>query len=434
LTEPGNSGDDRVSLPVGLGRSHGTSRALPFDRWFRYPAGFASDHVSMLFERLQLSSGTVLDCFTGSGVTGSAAVNAGLRFQGIEAHPLIAELASLKLERFDGPAGLAAKASIVVQRAETASRPLLRPESGFEDLEPDLVRRSFDRETLARLVCLRDQVKIQPDGHATKVLKWALLATVREVANVKVGWPYQRPALSRRAAFRDPFARFLQRVSWMSDDIDSARPVVAGSRVVVGDSRDPAAWHDLIGDACISSPPYLNNFDYADATRLELYFWGEVTSWLEMTSTVRVQMLTATTQQSSRREQRVSEEELAAQLGSGVNEVRELQALLSEQRRERGPGGKQYDQVLPAYLASMLDVLRNLAGHLRSGGTAIWLVGDSAPYGVYVDTPALIARLAHTVGFELLEDVAVRARGKRWASAVRHPHPLTERMIVMRLS
>src|ERR1700760_3036721 len=58
----------------GTGRSHGTSTSESFDRWFRYPAGFASDYANYLLSRLGLGDGqTVVDCFAGSGVTGTAA-------------------------------------------------------------------------------------------------------------------------------------------------------------------------------------------------------------------------------------------------------------------------------------------------------------------------------------------------------------------------
>ena len=59
-----------------------------------------------------------------------------------------------------------------------------------------------------------------------------------------------------------------------------------------------------------SSPPYLNNFDYADATRLELYFWGPVASWKEMCESVRSGMLVATTQQTRQAVARAAYEQL----------------------------------------------------------------------------------------------------------------------------
>src|SRR6266496_699515 len=85
-----------ADLASGRGRRHGTSNVDAFDRWFRYPAGFASDYASALLQRLDLpKNGVLLDCFAGSGVIGTAAQRSGLQFYGIEAHPLIAELARL---------------------------------------------------------------------------------------------------------------------------------------------------------------------------------------------------------------------------------------------------------------------------------------------------------------------------------------------------
>jgi hypothetical protein len=37
----------------------------------------------------------------------------------------------------------------------------------------------------------------------------------------------------------------------------------------------PDQWANLI----ITSPPYANNYDYADATRLEMCFWREIDGW-----------------------------------------------------------------------------------------------------------------------------------------------------------
>lgn len=32
-------------------------------------------------------------------------------------------------------------------------------------------------------------------------------------------------------------------------------------------------------DLVIFSPPYLNNFDFAEMTRMQLYFWKDANSW-----------------------------------------------------------------------------------------------------------------------------------------------------------
>jgi hypothetical protein len=429
----------------GRGRSHGTSSRQPFDRWFRYPAGFASDYVELLLDRLELTEGTVIDCFAGSGVTGTAAQARGLSFAGIEAHPFVAELARLKLT----PTATAVQMRAMAHEVATLARQPGASASIPVDSEPDLIRRSFAGDTLRALLVLRLLIRERSKDSAALYLKWALLATLRDVADVKVGWPYQRPGVARKPPHSDPIARFEARARVMADDIESvseshpsAQPGSQSnsqvtSQFFVGDSRDPNVWAQLSAPAaaCIASPPYLNNFDYADATRLELYFWGEISTWKDMCREVRSGMLTATTQQSSVREMTVAIAELkgrASGASGPVEEILRLVELITKAKRQRERRSKEYDQVAPAYFLAMWDILQNLNDHLAPGGTALWLVGDSAPYGVYIDTPRLIGDLAVQTGFDYAEDVSLRVRGNRWGqNSDRHSVPLAERLIVL---
>ncbi|MEW2277188.1 DNA methyltransferase [Streptomyces cyaneofuscatus] len=425
--------DQQVQEPSsGRGRRHGTSRIEPFDRWFRYPAGFASDYASLLLHQLQLpAGGLVVDPFTGSGVTGTAARRAGHSFFGVEAHPLIAELAALKLRCFSGdPIELLVTARELTQQA----RATVHVDLGGE---ADLTLRSFDPETLALLVSLRDLIRAEHEHEWHKYLKWALLATLRDVASVRVGWPYQRPGAQRQPTFSDPGSRFLQRVAWMVDDIGDVEKNESASlecRVKQGDSGVAENWSDVgIGSAhgCVTSPPYLNNFDYADATRLELYFWGDVTSWSQMCSEVRSDMLTATTQQSSVGAALDARKSLQ-KYGEVGDQIGELADQLQKERGNRARG-KEYDRVLPDYFVAIYRILENLAHALAPGAPAVFLVGDSAPYGVYVDTPGIMAKLGTQLGFVLEKDVILRHRGQRWkGNATRHNVQLAERFVLLR--
>ncbi|MCF6158013.1 MAG: hypothetical protein E3K32_05445 [wastewater metagenome] len=46
--------------------------------------------------------------------------------------------------------------------------------------------------------------------------------------------------------------------------------------VLMTDARGPEGCSQFQVDAVVTSPPYPNNYDYADATRLEMTFWGEI--------------------------------------------------------------------------------------------------------------------------------------------------------------
>jgi hypothetical protein len=416
-----------VGAQRGIGSVYGTSRDQPFDRWFRYPAGFSPDALKLAADAVDARSGaTVVEPFLGSASTAAGLL--GRNVVGIEAHPLIADLAATKLGAPPGPGkALRAAAQRIVDSAEGGSADGAR--------EHPLVQRCFEPAALESLARLRDAVAERPRDRWRRHLRWALLGTLRDVASVKVGWPYQRPALDRDPPYRDSAERFQARADMIAEDLDLPPGSRPSGSVVRGDARSVVSWRraaqDGAFDACITSPPYLNNFDYADATRLELYFLGTVSSWAEMCRHVRTDMVVATTQQSARRRARVASMRLS-RYPAVVSEIEALTKKLATERARRSRG-KEYDQVLPAYFADMTRVLGHLHKHLAPGARAAWVVGDSAPYGVYVDTPGIIARLAGAIGFEMEHDVGVRSRGLRWrTNGSRHQVPLSERLITFR--
>lgn len=414
-----------------MGRSHGTSRHQPFDRWFRYPAGFATDYVARLLDEAEVGSGTVLDCFAGSGVTGTAARGRGLNFVGIEAHPVIADLADLKL---NGVIDAAAAREFLREVIDAARHD--RPRVDLTG-ETDLVTRSFESDTLIDLVSIRDQIKKRGTSDEARLAKWALMSTLRDVASVKVGWPYQRPGVARRARYSSAVDRFAARGAEMIHDLENRPQSPATARVLVGDASAVATWESVREplSACVTSPPYLNNFDYADATRLELFFWGHARTWREMCDEVRSDMLTATTQQSSKREMVDAQGVLYRIDSPASRDVLALASAIRDVRDARGRRTKEYDQVTAPYFLAIRQVLVNAHPHLCPGAPLKWLVGDSAPYGVYIDTPRLIGEIAQEVGYVFEKDVSLRVRGNRWSqNADRHRHPLSERLITMRRS
>lgn len=397
------------------------SGRLPFDRWFRYPAGFSQSAIEAAFEMADVGQELLVDPFAGSASAGTRVAARGAAYAGIEAHPLIAELGQLKFSRPGEPTDLRDAAADAV--SEAVPGPIAK--------ETSLVRRCFDETTLEWLVGIRDYIGARSGDVWRTHLKWALLGSLRDVASAKVGWPYQRPGLERTAPHPDPRARFLARVEMMVTDL-AAAPESASGRVVAGDSTNAAVWERAMrgeqAAGCVSSPPYLNNFDYADATRLEVYFLGETTTWAGLCSEIRSDMLVATTQQTRLDVAEKAAEHLAV-YPQVASEVSELVEKLAAERIRRGRG-KEYDRVLPPYFVGVARVLSCMYDHLKPGAICAWIIGDSAPYGIHIDTPRLIACLATALGYKAGEDVALRNRGERWRSnGTRHQVALSERLV-----
>ena len=68
------------------------------------------------------------------------------------------------------------------------------------------------------------------------------------------------------------------------------------AKLCVDDARKcttvPDGWPTLV----ITPPPYANHYDYADATRLEMAFMGEIRGWGGLQETVRRHLVRACSQ------------------------------------------------------------------------------------------------------------------------------------------
>ena len=208
-------------------------------------------------------------------------------------------------------------------------------------------------------------------------------------------------------------------------DLMYARSQFKGAaRVVCGDARDPAAIDESDFDLVITSPPYPNNYDYADATRLEMTFWEEIDAWGDLHGVVRKHLVCSCSQHSA-----ADRLDLLMLLDvPRVDAIRdELTAVcteLEQVRLTRG-GRKTYHTMVAAYFSDLSMVwiaLRRLAG---SGSQVAFVVGDSAPYGVYVPCDEWLGRLAVAAGFKGYQFEKIRDRNTKWRNR-KHRVPLKE--------
>jgi SAM-dependent methyltransferase len=440
MTDPLGQGCRISQVPLKWNLAHGSdynctvrgrnevevSRALEGQRerlsWTRYPSQFPSWMLEVAAEAARVPlGGAVIDPFCGSGGAALFFTRRGERFIGLDAHPLMAQAAAAKLSRPGPERELREHAADVVARA--ARMPVPNP-AGISDV----VLRGLMPAAVADLVRLRKA----SEGHGGEWaghMRLAVLAVLREHAGS--GWPYPG-GRAPRSPRRSVAEAFTERIGEMARDI-AAAPRDPLGYVVHADARSPVAWSTIppgSADACVSSPPYLNQISYVEMTRLELYFLEFARSWSELRALSR-SLLSSCTQQVSRGIAARVERSLAAYPVTAAV-IASLAARLGAAQAERRRG-KLYDVLLASYFAEMALVLRHLHRALAPGARAAWIVGDSAPYGVFVDTPALIGLLAGELGFEVLADDLLRSRGRKWAGVGgRHARELSERLLVIR--
>jgi hypothetical protein len=174
----------------------------------------------------------------------------------------------------------------------------------------------------------------------------------------------------------------------------------------------------------ITSPPYANNYDYADATRLEMCFFGEIESWGDLQGAVRKHLLRSCTQHVAALHAGIDTYLRNELLRPIERELRETCAKLAAERESHG-GKKPYDLMVAAYFSDMAKVWRTLRRVCNRGCLVCFVIGDSAPYGVYVPVDRWLGKLALAAGFKTCRFERTRDRNVKWKNR-KHRVPLHE--------
>lgn len=419
------------------------SLRAPVHRWFRYPAGYSYKFVKASFEQFGVNSGGwVYDPFSGTGTTLICAKQEGINGYGVEAHSFVHWVASVKLYwEFD--------LKLLEQKLDhflAGCQRFLTQRLAVVDIEgafPELIYKCYHIDDLKTLFLIREFIhRSEEDSHFKDFLKLALTETLRGAALAGTGWPYISPRKNTgNLPPKHAYKVFSKTCKSMLSDIDtilissSKRGGAPLIQNVLGDSRcqqiDIAAGQI---DLALTSPPYLNNYDYADRTRLETYFWGHAETWGDITRLYRDKLMVAATTQVTRSEHdldTVLNDEIKAVAPDVYNKVLASVRELAGLRLKKG-GRKDYDLMTALYFNDIFQVLKETYRVVKEKGHFCLVLGDSAPYGVHIKTEDLIGQLGLGMGFSNYSYYEFRKRGGKWKdNPQRHTVKLREGIVVL---
>lgn len=396
---------------------------LPVHRWFRFSAGFSAEWVRNLVRTSAFpQDAVVLDPFAGSGTTLIACEAAGVKALGIEAHPFVRQVAEAKLCWNSPVANFRRLADAMIGAAQSGGR------RDIVNTYPKLIHQCFPDDVLTRLDALRCAWEEADDSDpSARLLAWlALTASLRASSPVGTSQMELVQPKKTKAKVLTPTEAFQGQVLAMCQDMRQMQLLRQGPRAstISGDARDCGAVNDDSIDFVITSPPYANNFDYADATRLEMSFWGEVGGWADLQDKVRKHLVRSCSQHASAEKLDLHDllsELCVAPIYAGMAKVCDE---LAKERLVHG-GKKQYHLMVAAYFADMAKVWFALRRVCRHGARVCFVIGDSAPYGVYVPVHDWLGELAVAAGFESFYFEKTRDRNIKWKNR-KHRVPLLE--------
>jgi len=394
---------------------------LPIHRWFRYSAGFSAEWAKSLILKDTLKPNlTVLDPFAGSGTTLLVAEHAGVKSYGLESHPFVAKIANVKLlwHKVDSKEFISEVEHLIKKAREQKNK--LPPNNS------PLLEKCYSEDSLEKLFSLKTEFFQKNNNSSTDQLLWlTITAILRACSHVGTAqWQYVLPNKTK-AKVLDPFEALIAKAEQIALDIDFAKQEYSPlAEIFQHDARLVSDIPEKSIDLVVTSPPYPNNYDYADATRLEMTFWGEIEGWSDLHEKVRKHIIRSCSQHSAA--DRIDLDEF---LGSDllepiVDEISGVCHELAKVRLTKG-GKKTYHTMIAAYFWDLALIFRRLRPLCKNGAKLCFVVGDSAPYGVYVPAEEWLGRLAVHADFKSYSFEKIRDRNVKWKNR-KHTVPLHE--------
>ena len=378
---------------------------LPRHRWYYFKEGFSPALVDMAIEELNCSEASIFDPFCGGGTVALTCRLKDIYTFGYEINPFLVFLGNTKLLQAsahlfelclrDVATALHQGADSSLEEVSTFcesssatkwlfNRDVLRgfeggwqATAGFDTSERDLIR-------LALISAAMDTCNAYKDGKCLRYRNnWKELAFSRD----------------------DFYMNFTRRTGQILQDLESAPMAKVCRAIKVHDARYLNDIDESIKfRLCVTSPPYLNSFDYTDVYRPELFLGKFVSNNKELVAlrqrTVRshVQVKWANPTQN----------DFGEMYSSVIDKINQRSDLLWDKR---------IPTMIQAYFEDIMLVLQNLRS-MAHNNAVLWLVVSTSAYvGVEVPVDLIIADIGSMVGWEprevnLLRNL--RSSGQHW--------------------
>jgi DNA modification methylase len=419
-------------LNTNIGSAKDNSKS-PIHNWYKFTAGFSHRFVERIIECEKLnvdSASKIFDPFAGCGTTLVSSQKAQIQAVGNEGQEFMYDVIRAKLNwKIDDKEVECyldfIKDYISANHGAFAAEVNVHP----------LIQSLYEPDTVTTLYLIRNSLLNISAYKYRWFFKLALSQTLHKVSIHPIAVPY----ISRNKTLTNTgraWEIFKSTSKQMLADTKEFQKKRLTSRIHLHDSRAKnVGISDSECSICITSPPYLNNLDYGEVSKVHTHFFEYTSDWNDITKKVRRKLVTGATTHYSESEFILGEFKQSdfhlsnKRLSNALLRVAEQIRVISRERA----GKKSFDILTLLYFNDMFQVLREVRRVVNAEGKAYLILGDSAPYGVYIPTTEILGKMSKEAGFSSYKIYRIRSRGTKWKSLrFRHSIELAENVLILK--
>ena len=394
--------DERLRLRQSV--TYVPNKTAPIHRWFQYKEGFSYQLVEMLLREFGADPAhhRVFDPFVGCGTTVLVAKQMGFGAWGIDILPVAVFIARVKLrgpEVYDLP-------RLRTEIARLQEIPF-HPPSLTAPQDIRIIRLAYDPETLEQILFFKEQIQQIDDETVREFLLLGLMAILEKVSYTSKDGQFLRLRRDKqipqvrdvlRSQLEMMYSDLLGEQTQLSLPGLTRMPYRGHSNgrcyVEQADARSFVSEFEDYADIVITSPPYLNRYDYSRIYSLELCL--QCVNEFEELKQVRHSLLRSHIESREAPTDNVHHPALVEVLdnlaGQNLNNPR-------------------IPVMVKGYFEDMNLVLQELAQVCRLGARVALVVANARFHGELIPVDLLLSDLAVDAGFEVERIIITRYKG-----------------------
>mgnify|MGYP001548909593 CR=1 FL=1 len=393
-------------------------------RWFKYKEAFSAGLMEFLFNQQRMSSGILLDPFSGIGTALFAAGAFGMKAEGIELLPIGQRIIETKkLIDWDiQPSDI----ETIQKWAEEKPWEHIKEKKTLKELR--ITRNAYPKENQKQIEHFLAAIENENE-RVRAVLFFALLCVLESVSFTRKDGQYLRwDYRSDRHQGKKPFDKgeilsfkkaICEKLTEIVADLRGAElpeDLFAGNRLRTDIKLHNGSCLEILPklttesfDGIVTSPPYCNRYDYTRTYALELALLGVDEAGLVK---LRQEMLSCTVENRAKDLLAINPAwKTAIQIADKQELLQKILAYLDNQRELDLLNNDGIPRMVRGYFYEMACVISECSRVLKRGAPFI-MVNDNVRYaGASISVDIILSEFARQLGFDV-EKIFVLPNGK----------------------